>query len=161
LITTKTWLRMLFHKLSATVFGIGYIGKGAGTVAAFFCCICWYLAWNQNYNAGISVAITVAIIGLGIWSGNKVEPIWGKDHGRVVIDEVAGMCITLLFVPVTIKYVLAGLILFRFFDIVKPLFIKKLELLPGGWGVMMDDVLAGVYANIVLQAFIIFHPFST
>jgi phosphatidylglycerophosphatase A len=151
---------MLFHKLSATVFGIGYIGKGAGTVAAFFCCICWYLAWNQNYNAIISVGITVAIIGLGIWSGNKVEPIWGKDHGRVVIDEVAGMCISLLFVPVTIKYVLAGLILFRFFDIVKPLFIKKLELLPGGWGVMMDDVLAGVYANIVLQAFIIFHPFS-
>jgi phosphatidylglycerophosphatase A len=160
LITTKTWLRMLFHKLSATVFGIGYIGKGAGTVAAFLCCICWYLVWNQNYNAGISVAITIAIIGLGIWSGNKVEPIWGKDHGRVVIDEVAGMSITLLFVPVTIKYVLAGLILFRFFDIVKPLFIKKLELLPGGWGVMMDDVLAGVYANVLLQAFMIFHPFN-
>lgn len=149
---------MLFHKLSATVFGIGYIGKGAGTVAAFFCCICWYLAWNQNYNALISVSITVAIVALGIWSGNKVEPIWGKDHGRVVIDEVAGMCITLLFIPVTIKYILAGLILFRFFDIVKPLFIKKLELLPGGWGVMMDDVLAGIYANILLQGLIIFFP---
>src|ERR1700733_9652148 len=98
---------MLFHKLSATVFGIGYIGKGAGTVAAFFCCICWYLAWHENYNTIYSVCITVAIIGLGVWNGNLVEPIWGKDHGRVVIDEVAGMCVTFLFIPVTIKYVLA------------------------------------------------------
>jgi len=150
---------MLFHKLSATVFGIGYIGKGGGTVAAFFCAICWYLAWHENYNAVYSVCITVVIIGLGIWNGNMVEPIWGKDHGRVVIDEVAGMCITLLFIPVTIKYVLAGLILFRFFDIIKPLFIRKLELLPGGWGVMMDDVLAGVYANIILQGIVILHLF--
>jgi len=150
---------MLFHKLSATVFGIGYIGKGAGTVAALVCSICWYLAWMENYNAMLSLFITVVIIGLGIWSGNVVEPVWGKDNGRVVIDEVAGMCISLLFIPVTLKYVLAGLVLFRFFDIVKPLFIKRLELLPGGWGVMMDDVLAGVYANILLQAFIIFHRF--
>jgi len=151
---------MLFHKLSATVFGIGYIGNGAGTVAALVCATCWYLAWAGNYPALISVIITVVIIGLGIWSGNMVEPIWGKDHGRVVIDEVAGMCISLLFIPVTIWYVLAGLILFRFFDIVKPLFIKKLELLPGGWGVMMDDVLAGIYANILLQLFMLFHPFN-
>jgi len=161
LTTTKTWLRMLFHKLTATVFGIGYIGKGAGTVAAFFCCVCWYLCFTQNYNAIYSVGITFAIIGLGVWAGNKVEPIWGKDHGRVVIDEVAGMCISLLFIPVTIKFVVAGLILFRFFDIAKPLFIKKLELLPGGWGVMMDDVLAGIYANILLHAFIWFYPFNT
>src|SRR5271154_4817423 len=100
---------MLFHKLIATVFGIGYIGKGAGTVAAIACCICWYLAWMGNYNAIFSVSITVIIIGSGIWSGNVVEPIWGKDHGRVVIDEVAGMCISLLFIPITIKYVLAAL----------------------------------------------------
>ena len=151
---------MLFHKLTATVFGIGYIGKGAGTVAAIFACICWYLAWIGNYQAFYSVIITGIIIGLGIWAGNMVEPIWGKDHGRVVIDEVAGMCISLLFIPVTIKFILAGLILFRFFDIVKPLFIKKLELLPGGWGVMMDDILAGVYTNIILQAFVVLHLFG-
>ncbi|MDB5011097.1 MAG: phosphatidylglycerophosphatase [Mucilaginibacter sp.] len=150
---------MLFHKLTATVFGLGYIGKGAGTVAAVFCCICWYLAYAGNYPSLYSLIITGIIIGIGIWSGNKVEPIWGKDHGRVVIDEVAGMCISLLFIPVTIKYVISALILFRFFDISKPLFIKKLEFLPGGWGVMMDDVLAGIYANILLQAFIWFNIF--
>ena len=145
---------MLFHKLSATVFGIGYIGKGAGTVAAIFCSICWYMAWAGNYPGLIALIITGIITALGIWSGNKVEPLWGKDHGRVVIDEVAGMCISLLFIPVTIPYVLTALLLFRFFDIVKPLYIKKMELLPGGLGVMMDDVLAGIYANILLQLFI-------
>ena len=68
-----------------------------------------------------------------------------------MIDEVAGMCITLLFIPVNWQYGLAGWILFRFFDIVKPLYIRKMELLPGGWGVMMDDILAGLYANILVS----------
>ncbi len=146
---------MLFHKLTATVFGIGYIGKGSGTVAAIFCSICWYKAWAGNYPGLIALIITGIITALGIWSGNKVEPLWGKDHGRVVIDEVAGMCISLLFIPVTINYTIAALILFRFFDIVKPLYIRKMEALPGGLGVMMDDVLAGVYANVVLQLIIL------
>ncbi len=148
---------MLFHKLSSTVLGIGYIGKGGGTVAAIACCICWYMARVGNYPGHIAIIITAIITALGIWSGNKVEPIWGKDHSRVVIDEVAGMCISLLFIPVTIGYVLAALILFRFFDIVKPLFIRKAEALKGGWGVMADDVLAGIYANILLQLFIRFY----
>lgn len=142
---------MWFHKLSATVFGIGYIGKGAGTVAAIFCCICCYIAWAGNPLPGYAFLITGIIIGIGVWSGNKVEPIWGKDHGRVVIDEVAGMCISLFFTTVTIPHILVALILFRFFDILKPLYIKKMELLPGGWGVMMDDILAGVYACIMLH----------
>jgi phosphatidylglycerophosphatase A len=89
-----------------------------------------------------------------VWSGNKVEPIWGKDHSRVVIDEVAGLFVSVLFVPATLQYLIAGFILFRFFDIAKPLFIRRLEALPGGWGVMADDLLAGVYANIILHAII-------
>jgi phosphatidylglycerophosphatase A len=151
---------MLFFELAATSLGIGYIGKGAGTVAAVACCICWYLAWAGGYPPAIlSIIITVLIILLGIWAGNKVEPLWGKDHQRVVIDEVAGMCISLIFVPVSLKYVLTALILFRFFDITKPLLIKKMEKFPGGWGVMLDDLLAGVYANILLQAIVAFKLF--
>jgi phosphatidylglycerophosphatase A len=145
---------MLFHKLAATVFGIGYLGKGVGTMAAFFACICWYLLWHNQLMIVPAIILTLLVIALGIWSGNMVEPIWGKDHGRVVIDEVAGMFISLLFVPVTIPYIIIAFILFRFFDILKPLFIKQMEKLPGGWGVMMDDILAGVYANIVLQLII-------
>jgi len=144
---------MLFFKLSATSLGIGYIGKGAGTVAAVACCICWYLCWAGGYPpALLSVIITILITFLGIWAGNKVEPLWGKDHQRVVIDEVAGMCFGLLFLPVNVKYVLCSLILFRFFDIKKPLFIREMENFHGGWGVMADDVLAGVYTNVLMQA---------
>ncbi len=146
---------MMFHKITSTSFGIGYIGKGAGTVAAAATCLIWYaLALGQTGDFLPALAFTLSLIALGIWSGNVVESIWGKDHNRVVIDEVAGMCITLLWIPVTPLNVLGGLILFRFFDIVKPLYIRKLEDLPGGWGVMFDDVLAGIYANIVLQIFI-------
>jgi phosphatidylglycerophosphatase A len=85
----------------------------------------------------------MAVLALGVRSAGKWKPEWGKDSYRVVIDEVAGMCLTLLFVPVRWPYLLIGLLLFRFFDIAKPLYIRKMEHLNGGWGVMMDDVLAG------------------
>lgn len=150
---------MLFHKLTSTSLGIGYIGKGAGTIAAVACSVCWYLAYRNGYQPIPSLIVTLLITLLGIWSSNVVSKIWGKDPARVVIDEVAGMCISLLFVPVTIKYVIAALILFRFFDIAKPLFIRKLEKLPGGWGIMLDDVLAGIYANILLQIVLWFKLF--
>jgi len=151
---------MWFHKLFATSFGIGYInkGKGAGTVAAVACCFIWYLAWAGNYPPAIaSVTITIFIVLMGVWSSTMVVPLWGKDPARVVIDEVAGMAISLLFVPVNVKYLICGLILFRFFDMVKPLYIRKTERLPSGWGIMMDDVVAGIYTNILLQTVVAFN----
>lgn len=151
---------MFFHKLISTSLGIGYIGKGAGTVAAIACCVCWYLAWHGGYPPVlISITITALITLIGVWSSTVVEQIWGKDPARVVIDEVAGMCISLLFLPVNFKYLVCALVLFRFFDIVKPLSIRKMELLPAGWGVMMDDVLAGVYTNILVSVVVAFKLF--
>ena len=147
------------HKLIATVFGIGYVGKGGGTIAAAVCCIIWLLIPAGDFTNSWQVLLTIAISVLGVWSGNVVEAMWGKDSNKIVIDEVAGMMITLLFIPVQFKFVLAGLVLFRFFDIAKPLFIKKMELLPEGWGVMADDVLAGVYANILLEIIVFFDIF--
>ena len=150
---------MLFHKIFTSVFGVGYI-KGGGTIAAAFCCICWYLAWAGNLPPAIlSVTITVVITFAGVWSSSIVESIWGKDPSKVVIDEVAGMCTGLLFLPVSVKYLLIAFILFRLFDIVKPLYIKRLERWPKGWGIMFDDVLAGVYTNILLQAVVWFKLF--
>jgi len=151
---------MQFHKLIATSLGIGYIGKGAGTVAAVACCVCWYFAWAGGFPPLLlSLVITLAITAIGVWSSAIVETVWGKDPSRVVIDEVAGMCISLLFLPVSVKYLLCALILFRFFDIAKPLFIRKMELLPGGWGIMADDVLAGIYTNIIVSAVVWFKLF--
>jgi phosphatidylglycerophosphatase A len=143
---------MLFHKLYSSTLGIGFI-KGGGTIAAAVCGICWYLAWSGAYPPlWPSVIITIAITFSGVWSSSVVEAVWGKDPSKVVIDEVAGMAIGLLFLPVNVKYLLCAFILFRFFDIVKPFYIRKMEDLPSGWGIMADDVLAGVYTNIILHA---------
>ena len=147
------------HRIISTCLGIGYIRKGGGTVAAVVCCIAWYFAWKGGNEPFLApIVVTLAVLAIGIWSAGKVEAGWGEDSYRVVIDEVAGMCITLLFIPVKWPYVLTGLVLFRFFDIVKPLYIRKMELLDGGWGVMMDDVLAGVYANLILQVIVLAKP---
>lgn len=75
-----------------------------------------------------------------------------KDPGCIVIDEVAGMCVTLLAIPLTLTTGIAGFFLFRIFDVIKPPPARQLEkVLPGGWGVVMDDVVAGIMANIVLR----------
>ena len=148
------------HKLIATALGIGYIRKGGGTVASVVCCVVWYLvrpgmAQPGGYSIVVPLLITVLITTIGIWSATVVEQQWGKDSYRVVIDEIAGMCLSLLFIPINEKSLFAGLFLFRLFDITKPFGIRKLEKLGGGWGVMLDDLLAGLYANLLLQGALI------
>lgn len=141
------------YKQLASVLGIGYV-KGGGTVAAVATCLALYLAHASKPTVSPWPAslLTVGLLALGTLAAQRMEPHWGKDSSRVVIDEVAGMWVTMLLVPITGPRLLVGLVLFRFFDIVKPLFIRNMEQLPGGVGVMMDDVLAGVYANLLLQA---------
>jgi phosphatidylglycerophosphatase A len=151
---------MNIHKIIASCFGIGHL-KGGGTIAAAITSIIWYTVFFYQTSWYLSVATSLCIVGLGIWSGNKVDALWGKDSSKVVIDEVAGMCIALLFVPISVVNVLIALFLFRFFDIVKPLYIRKLEALPKGWGVMMDDVVAGLYANVLLNVFVYQHSIAT
>lgn len=139
-------------KIIASIFGIGYIGKGGGTVAAIAAALLWH--WLQ-LNIGQQIILVVITMIAGIWAGNVVEKDWGKDSSKVVIDEVIGLFITMLFVPTaSVLYLTIGLILFRFFDIAKPLGVRSMEKYSGGWGVMMDDVLAGVYANIILQVIV-------
>ena len=147
-------------KLIASVLGIGYV-KGGGTVAAVVCCALLYLArpGGALLDLGPALLLTAGLLALGTLAAQRVEPLWGKDSYRVVIDEVAGMWVGMLLVPITGPRLLVGLVLFRFFDIVKPLFIRKMEQLPGGVGVMMDDVLAGIYANGLLQAGMLLHVF--
>lgn len=149
------------HKIIASVGGIGYVSKGGGTIAAFVYCSIWFLLPASYVEKDWQVLITLIIIGIGVWSSNVVDRIWGKDSSKVVIDEVAGMAITLLYVSQNIGYTIVGLVAFRFFDIVKPLGVRKLEKLPKGWGVMADDILAGIYALALVQSCIwIVHKFS-
>ena len=140
------------YRLISSCLGIGYVSKGGGTIAAVVCCIAWFFAWRGGNEPVLApFLISLVLLFIGVYSSGKMEAAWGKDSYRIVIDEVVGMCVTLLFIPVRWYYLLAGLLLFRTFDIAKPLYIRRMENLKGGWGVMMDDVLAGVYANLLLQ----------
>ncbi|WP_375417179.1 phosphatidylglycerophosphatase A [uncultured Hymenobacter sp.] len=148
-------------KLIASGLGIGYVGRGGGTLAAGACGLALYLARAAEPTRQLlpALLLTAGLLVAGTVAAQLVESAWGKDHQRVVIDEVAGMWLTMLGVPLTGASLLAGLVLFRFFDIRKPLGIRALERLPGGVGVMLDDVLAGLYANVLLQAGVKFHLF--
>jgi phosphatidylglycerophosphatase A len=144
-----------FHTLVASVLGIGYVGKGGGTVAAIVYCMFWFLLPAGFEKSSWQLVSTVLIFIAGTWSSGVVDGIWGRDNSKVVIDEVAGMATALLYVPHNPIYVMISLVAFRFFDIVKPLGVRKAEILPGGWGVMADDLLAGLYAMAVIQLWIL------
>ena len=141
---------MNWHKQIASVFGIGYI-KGGGTFAAILYCIIWYLLPAGYVSSYWQAAVTILIIFTGTWSAGQVEKDWGKDSSKVVMDEVAGMAVTLLYAPHNMMYLLIGLVLFRLFDIMKPFGIRSLEKIPGGLGVMADDILSGVYAFVIVR----------
>jgi phosphatidylglycerophosphatase A len=135
----------------ATAGGIGFLRKGGGTAAAVAFCIVWYcFPMGYVYQA----LLLVILLAVGTWSATKMETVWEHDSNKIVIDEVAGMMITLAFLPHDVVYILIGCVLFRFFDIVKPLGIGRAELLPRGMGVMADDVLAGIYSQLILRAIV-------
>ena len=143
---------MFIYRLIATFFGIGYIGKGAGTVASVLVCALLYLSTASHLRLTVLLPLLCVLLFVaGVIAAGKVERSWGKDNKRVVVDEVMGMTASVLFLPINLFTLLAGLVLFRFFDIRKPLYIRRMEALKGGWGVMMDDLLAGLYSNIILQ----------
>ena len=99
------------------------------------------------------LAATAAVIVIGTWTADRAEVLLGrKDSPSIVIDEIAGYLIAMFLVPSGRGFVVAGFFLFRLFDIVKPWPLKRLQDLHGGVGVMLDDVGAGIYANIVLHA---------
>lgn len=138
-------------KLLASVLGIGYIQKGAGTVVALLCCVFWYLFLPKQVSLPVTLSGIVILFFVGVWSSGIVESDWGKDAHKVVIDELLGMSVSLFLVPIEWQYIILAFVFFRFFDIVKPLYIRKAERLPSGWGVMMDDLLAGIISNVLVQ----------
>ena len=145
----------LINKLIATAFGLGYSPIAPGTMGAIGGIAVYLLIINSLSQVNMILGLLIILfLFLGIIASNKLESEWGKDPSKIVIDEVVGVWIALLFIPSEWQYTLGAFLLFRFFDIVKPLYIKRAEKLKGGWGVMFDDVLAGIYANIVLQVIV-------
>ena len=146
----------------ATFFGAGHLHPGPGTHASLITVVFWWvlgswLAPSQHLPVLAALALLVTLAGIPA-AGIVARESGRKDPPQVVIDEVAGQLIALLsvpyLVPLTWKYLLASLILFRGFDIVKPPPVRQLEKLPGGVGIMLDDVAAGLLALASLQLLI-------
>jgi phosphatidylglycerophosphatase A len=154
----------LWAFLVATFFGIGTFGPAPGTWASAAAVLIWWAIASMvsaDLRTGILTGMAAIAIAVGIPAATRVARAAGKkDPGLVVIDEVAGQWITLLFVPLTWKTLLAGFILFRGFDIMKPPPVRQLENLPEGTGIVVDDVAAGIYALIVMQLLLHFGLFS-
>ena len=141
--------------IAATFFGAGFGRPGPGTWASVATVLLWgglarFAAPDQRTWFAIASALAAAVI--GIPAATRVARALGKeDPSRVVIDEVAGQMVALIAVPLNWKCLLAGLILFRAFDITKPFPIRRLEGLPEGAGIMLDDIGAGLYALLLIQ----------
>jgi phosphatidylglycerophosphatase A len=150
--------------LVATFFGAGRLKPGPGTWGSLATVVCWFLIAHRlpvPWVVPVNLALAALAIGLGIPAATSVARASGqKDPQFVVIDETAGQLITLLAAPVAWKSFLVGFILFRAFDIVKPYPIRQLEKLPEGFGIVVDDVAAGLYGLGVMQLLLHFGLFG-
>jgi phosphatidylglycerophosphatase A len=147
--------RFFLEALVGSVLFIGYFPLAPATVTSFFVLLPAFLLARLPVLHAFVVAV-VFLVGVPI--ATDLERVWGKDPGRVTIDEVAGTLVTFFLNPVSAWGLGAGFLFWRFFDIVKLPFIDKSQRLPGGWGIMVDDVLAGVCANLVLRLGIFILP---
>ncbi|MDR3244626.1 MAG: phosphatidylglycerophosphatase A [Elusimicrobiota bacterium] len=135
--------------LISSVFGIGYIKYASGTFASAAGVIIWFFI-PSNYETQAIIIISTIII--SIITASIAERIYDNiDDGRIVIDEICGMWLTLFLLPKTPLFLIAGFFLFRLLDITKPLFINKLQGLKSGLGITADDVAAGIVGNLILQ----------
>lgn len=147
----------LFPKLIATSFGFGFLPVAPGTWGAIFAVLIWlplYIFATPQWILAGTIIATVFFAVAGTWASSVSERYWGKDPVIACVDETVGQLISMLpLYCVPGKYwweILLSLGLFRFFDIFKPLGIRKCEALPRGYGMMADDILAAVYSCIIL-----------
>lgn len=145
------FLRRRALLLLATGLGAGKIPFAPGTLGSLVGLAPVWLLARLNCPTAAAV-LTVMTLG-AVWAAHSAERELGrKDPGCIVIDEIIGMCVTLLCLPLTWYSALIGFLLFRLFDITKPPPLRRLErLLPGGWGVVADDAAAGIMAHLVLR----------
>jgi phosphatidylglycerophosphatase A len=132
----------------ATAGGAGYSPVAPGTAgSAVAALLLWVVPFSRSGLAVFFVVVTL----VGTWAAHRAERVLGgKDPGRIVIDEVAGMTLSVLAFPLTVPVLVAGFFLFRLFDVVKPPPAHASQRLRGGVGVMIDDLVAGAYALAVL-----------
>lgn len=148
-----------FHVIVSTGLGSGFFPGAPGTFAGFIALLIWYalyLVLLPSTLFWVTFALIIITTFVGVWTSNVMEKYWGTDPRAVVIDEYVGTWIPLLADPAsehTWLFAIIGFALFRIIDIFKPLGCRWIDQhVKGGWGVMLDDVLAGFYALLLLLA---------
>jgi phosphatidylglycerophosphatase A len=144
-----------FWKLWATFMGLGYFPLAPGTLASFAVLLgYWFILYRLPWPAYSVFVFALFLLGARA-SSAYAEELGLHDPGRIVIDEACGQLLALFLVPREWIPLALGFVLFRVFDVLKPFSIRKLENLPGGWGIMADDVGAGIAAGLFVHLFLL------
>jgi phosphatidylglycerophosphatase A len=147
-----------FSVFITTLFGVGFFPKAPGTAGTFFAMIIYYItAVVLNIDFAIIYISLLFITFASVYLIYKAENVLGHDSPKIVIDELIGYFVAVILLPKTLIVIFAAFIIFRFFDIKKPEPVNVSQKLPGGWGVVIDDVIAGIYTNLVLQIIVIIY----
>jgi phosphatidylglycerophosphatase A len=145
----------LLCRVFSTLFGIGFFPKAPGTVSSAVALLAYVLLMHRlPWPAYIGFLIALLVLG-GLASAVYAADVGQADPQRVVIDEAFGQFLALFLVPVGWIPLTAAFVFFRFFDIIKPCPIKRLERLPGGWGIMADDAGAGLAAGVLVHVLLL------
>ena len=151
-------MRRFLVRLGATFFFTGHVPVAPATFASFVTLAIWW--WLQSHHPIPPLAmlgVIAAVTAIGIPLASRAESTYGHDGKPIVIDEVAGMLLTIAWMGPGIdplKLAVAGFLVFRVLDVVKPPPAYQFQSFPRGWGIMADDIMAGIYANLVLQAIV-------
>ena len=134
-----------------TVFKTGYIPIAPGTIGSIVGLLVFWLI-KDSASFTVEVLVVTILFFVGVWASTIVEQVLQRqDPGVVIVDEVVGMLVALMLLPPTTTVIFLAFFLFRFFDIVKPYPARWCEQLSRGWGIMMDDVVAGLYVNVLIH----------
>ncbi len=139
-------------KIVATGLGLGYAPVAPGTAGTLLGVGIYYLLYISGMHPAFYGLITIALFFIGVLVSFRAEKMFDKkDARRIVIDEYVSYPVTMFLIPFSVKAMIIGFFLNRIIDITKPFPAKRVQKLPGGWGVMVDDLFAGIYSNILLR----------
>jgi phosphatidylglycerophosphatase A len=136
----------------STGFYSGFFPYAPGTIGSLVALLFFLIPGFSNINVLLPVIVITFIIGIPL--GNYFEKFYGVDPKQFTLDEFVGTWIAFLFVPMKLPYIIVGFIIWRILDIIKPFPADKAERLKGGWGIMLDDIISGMYSLLIIHIFI-------
>ncbi|NTV93272.1 MAG: phosphatidylglycerophosphatase A [Chlorobiaceae bacterium] len=144
-------MKLFLAKVISTCGGLGYFPVAPGTFVSFIAVLLFVFTPLCRDITTLCIA-TVLCFAFGTWAGSVMETAYGDDPSIVTIDELVGQWIALAVLPDGLISVVLAFMFFRYFDIAKPGPVDRAQQLPGGWGIMVDDLLAGIFANLSVRA---------